>query len=179
MTLQWTNEPPMWREDNGVLTIRAAGRTDFWRKTHDGGIRDSGHFYFDGIEGNFSATVEIVGEYQDQYDQAGLMVRLDEATWLKCGIELKDGIQYASVVVTRDWSDWSVVKLDQPASIWMRLQRERNTLEVYFSLDGQSFQMLRQTFLTEASALTIGPMIAAPKGDGFQAVFKDFILRKS
>ena len=169
----------MWRDDNGVLTVRAEGGTDFWRKTHDGGIRDSGHFYFDRIENDFSASVEVVGEYQDQYDQAGLMVRLDEATWLKCGVELKDGIQYASVVVTRDWSDWSVVKLDHTASIWMRIQRRQNTLEVEFSMDGKTFQLLRQTHLTEASVLSVGPMIAAPKGDGFRAVFKDFKLRQA
>ena len=176
--MQWLNEPPMWRDDNGSLTVRAAGGTDFWRKTHGSGIRDSGHFYFDRVENDFSATVEIAGKYQDQYDQAGLMVRLDEATWLKCGVELKDGILYASVVVTREWSDWSVVKLDRPESIWLRVQRRQNTLEVDFSVNGQIFQLLRQTFLTEASGLTAGPMIAAPKGDGFQAVFKNFNLHR-
>lgn len=177
--MQWLNEPPNWQQDNRALTVRAAGGTDFWRKTHDSGIRDNGHLYFDRVESDFSATVEIGGEYRDQYDQAGLMVRLDEANWLKCGVELKDGIQYASVVVTRDWSDWSVVKLDRPASIWLRVQRRQSTLEVYFSLDGQTFQLLRQAFLTEASVLSVGPMIAAPKGDGFSAVFKDFSLRRN
>jgi regulation of enolase protein 1 (concanavalin A-like superfamily) len=171
--MQWLNEPPMWRENNGILTVRAAAKTDFWRKTHDSGIRDNGHFCFVPAKHDFSVAVEIVGEYQAQYDQAGLMVRLNEVTWLKCGVELKDGIQYASVVVTRDWSDWSVVRLDRPESIWFRVQRRQHTLEVEFSLDGEAFQMLRQTFLTEAPALDVGPMLAAPKGDGFLAVFKD------
>ncbi len=175
--MQWLNDPPTWREDNGILAVRAAAKTDFWRKTHDGGIRDNGHFYFDTAQHDFSAVLEIVGEYEEQYDQAGLMVRLDETTWLKCGVELKDGIQYASVVVTRDWSDWSVVRLDRPESIWFRVHRIQNTFEVEFSLDGEAYQMIRQAFLTEAPELQVGPMIAAPKGDGFRAVFKDFTVR--
>ena len=43
---------------------------------------------------------EFAGRHQ-QYDQAGLMVRLDPQHWLKCGIEYVDGRQCASAVVTR------------------------------------------------------------------------------
>ena len=176
--MQWLNEPPMWREEKGVLSVRAARKTDFWRKTHDGGIRDNGHFYYDLVENDFSASVEVIGQFQDQYDQAGLMLRLDEFTWLKCGVELKDGVQYASVVVTRDWSDWSIVKLDRPKSISLHVQRKRKAIEVAFSLDGREFQMMRQTFLTEAPVLNVGPVLAAPKGDGFDAVFRGWTLKR-
>jgi regulation of enolase protein 1 (concanavalin A-like superfamily) len=45
MTLHWQNEPPAWSADGGRIAVTTAPQTDFWRKTHDGGIRDSGHFY--------------------------------------------------------------------------------------------------------------------------------------
>jgi regulation of enolase protein 1 (concanavalin A-like superfamily) len=42
------------------------------------------------------------------------MIRVDETIWLKTGIEFVDGVQHISAVVTRDYSDWSVVKLSAP-----------------------------------------------------------------
>ena len=32
------------------------------------------------------------------------MVRIDASNWMKCGLELVDGIGHASVVVTREFS---------------------------------------------------------------------------
>lgn len=49
------------------------------------------------------------------------MLREAERNWLKCRIEFINGLQQASVVVTRDYSDWSVVPLqDNPTSVWLR-----------------------------------------------------------
>ena len=41
--MEWLNTPPEWREDGGVLTVVSGDRTDFWRETHYGFIRDDGH----------------------------------------------------------------------------------------------------------------------------------------
>src|SRR5262245_48824521 len=123
--MSWHNPPPSWDERDGVLIVTTAPQTDFWRKTHYGFGRDSGHFYGREWRGDFVAEVKVGGAYRDLYDQAGLMVRVDEATWLKCGIELVDGVQQASVVVTRDYSDWSVLPLTaNPPAIWLRLTRK-------------------------------------------------------
>ena len=83
---------------------------------------------------------------------------------------------HASVVVTRDWSDWSVVRLEKPSSIWFRMERQGATFEIAYSLDGQSFGMIRQAYLTESANLNVGPMIAAPKGEGFEAKFEEFTI---
>lgn len=89
----------------GTISITSGQRTDFWRKTHYGFIRDDGHFYYEQVKGDFIVEVKVSGQYEELYDQAGLMVRLDEANWLKCGIEFVEGVQQVSAVVTRDYSD--------------------------------------------------------------------------
>lgn len=176
--MEWYNEPPTWHADAHTITLTAAPRTDFWRKTHDGGMRDNGHFFFERVTGDFTAEVKVRAGYAALYDQAGLMVRLDEATWLKCGIEFFEGVQHASAVVTRDYSDWSVVPLvPAPPALWLRVTRAGGTLEVRTSLDGATYRLLRQAYLTDAPAVSVGVMACAPTGDGFTAVFEGFAVR--
>ena len=169
--MDWLNEPAQWDWRDGVLSVAAGAKTDFWRKTHDGGMRDNGHFWHRPIVGDCVVTVKVEGDYQSQYDQAGLMARVDETTWLKTGVEQKDGVPYASVVVTRDWSDWSVVALEHASPVWFRLRRHEVTYELEYSSDGTEFVMLRQAFLTERDSVAVGPMLASPTGDQLRVEF--------
>lgn len=171
--MQWHNEPPAW-----TIQVTAGPKTDFWRKTHYGFIRDSGHFYYQQVEGDFIAEVKVSGDYAALYDQAGLMVRVDEANWLKCGIEFVDGVQQASAVVTREFSDWSVVPLTHnPPSVWLRVTRKAEAVEVCYSLDGKRYTMLRMAYLVPVRAMQVGLMCAAPEGNGFPAIFEGFVIR--
>jgi uncharacterized protein len=178
----WLNEPSQWKLENegAELAMTTGGKTDFWRVTRHGFIKDDGHFYGFSVEGDFTATVRVAGEYGQLYDQAGLMVRESEKVWLKCGVEFVEGVQQASAVITREVSDWSVLPLpDNPPFIWIRVQRFGSAVEVFFSRDGSHFTLIRQAFLSSSSSLLVGPMAAAPQGDGFQAHFSQFHLQLS
>ena len=178
--LQWSHEPQNWSASGDTVTITSDPKTDYWRKTHYGFIRDNGHFYHRQVDGDFVADVTFRGEYVDQYDQAGLMVRVDEATWIKCGIEFVDGVQHISAVVTRDYSDWSVTPLPQnPPQTWLRVVRQGSTIEVFYALDGANYAMIRTAFLSEASSARVGLMCASPDGDGFTVTFEDFAIQTS
>jgi len=176
--MHWLNEPTSWSADDDVITIISEAQTDFWRKTHYGFIRDNGHFYYQFAPGDFAVEVKVSGQYRALYDQAGLMVRLDSANWLKCGVEYVGDVQQASAVVTRDYSDWSMSPLlDNPESIWLRISRTGPALEVQFSLDGENYFLLRMAYLTSAT-VQVGIMCASPDGDGFTAVFENFRLER-
>lgn len=179
MTLHWYNEPPTWAAQDGTITLTTAPQTDFWRKTHYGFIRDSGHFYYQEITGDFALETRLTATYETLYDQAGLMVRLDETTWIKCGIELVGGVQHLSAVVTRDFSDWSVIPLpERPPTLWLRLTRRSETVEIHYSLDGNIYHMLRLAYFTTIESVQAGIMAASPEGKGFAAVFEDFNLSR-
>jgi regulation of enolase protein 1 (concanavalin A-like superfamily) len=83
-------------------------KTDFWQKTHYGFERDSGHFLGVSVSEEFTARVRVQGEFRSLYDQAGLMLRIDETRWIKTGVEFTDGERFLSTVVTNGSSDWSV-----------------------------------------------------------------------
>lgn len=173
--MQWNNEPPAWQLVTNGLYLTTGARTDFWRKTHYGFIRDNGHFYYAMVTGDFTVEVKITGQYRVLYDQAGIMVRENESVWLKCGIEFVEGIQNVSAVVTRDFSDWSVVPLLQPpVSIWLRVQRRAEAIDIQYSLDGKQYQMLRLAHLTQSDTVQVGLMAASPQGEGCEIKFEDF-----
>ena len=58
--MEWLNEPPEWSEADGTLTVATGDRTDFWRKTHYGFIRDNACALIRpsvcGVSGHVSAT---------------------------------------------------------------------------------------------------------------------------
>lgn len=179
VNMDWLNEPATWKHQNGVLTVHTAPKSDFWRKTHYGFVRDNGHFYGQPVTGDFVAEVKVSGNYHDLYDHAGLMVRLDEATWIKCGIEFFEGSQHVSAVVTRDYSDWSVIPAPHnPPALWLRVTRTGEAIEIKYSFDGQSYRLLRQAHLTEAPTLSAGPMCASPEGNGFDVTFEGFSIKQ-
>jgi regulation of enolase protein 1 (concanavalin A-like superfamily) len=175
----WINEPPRWSEESGSLTLETAHGCDFWRRTQYGFIRDDGHFRAHEVSGDFSATVEVEGRYETLYDQAGLMVRVDEERWMKCGIEFFEDRQFASVVVTREYSDWSVTPVPGlPDRMRFRVTRSGDTLEIFWSRPGEPWTMMRTAYLPMGATVKVGPMAASPERAGFVARFLDFRIEQ-
>lgn len=177
--MKWLNEPEGWNTlADGAIEFTTAPSTDFWQKTHYGFQRDNGHFYYENVRGNFQAAVKVSGNYRDLYDHAGLMVRIDAANWLKCGIEFVDGGQKMSAVYTREFSDWSVTPLaGNPPAVFLRLSREDETFQVHYSLDGETFTLHRLGYLAAGDSVMVGIMAAAPDGNGFGVKFENYRLK--
>jgi regulation of enolase protein 1 (concanavalin A-like superfamily) len=170
--MTWLNPPASEYYDSGTLTARCKGKTDFWRKTFYGYINDNGHFLHLPARGEFTFQARINGNYGQLYDQAGLMVRLDEKHWMKCGTELVDGKRWASVVFTHDFSDWSTMEdLSQNGAVYWRVVRQKDSLEAQISKDGEKFMTVRQGYFPAKVPVEVGVMCAAPEGSGFDAVF--------
>jgi regulation of enolase protein 1 (concanavalin A-like superfamily) len=177
-SMQWHSEPPNWQANEGRITVTVAGGTDFWRKTHYGFIRDNGHFGYIPIEDDFVVEVQVTGAYRELYDQAGLMLRSDAEHWIKTGIEYVHGVQYVSAVVTNDFSDWSVAPLaGSPPTIWLRVVRKAEAVEIFYALDGATYTLLRLAYLPPSPRIDVGVMCAAPDGSGFEVAFEGFQVR--
>lgn len=188
MNFTWLNPPKTWSTESMTdLKVHTDPGTDFWQKTHNGHERDNGHFYYEEFMGDvdFIASVGIRGKYQDLYDHGGLMIRIDDKNWLKCGVEYVRGQQFASVVTTiNGWSDWSIVRIQSPEILKIRLKRHGQSAIVEFAEnDNDDFQMMRKSYfpkVEENQKLMFGLMCCSPctTGSGFDINFVDFNFQK-
>lgn len=170
---EWLNEPKIWSANGTSLELTTELETDFWQTTHYGFQHDNGHAYLTEVTGDFCAEVAFTGRYEELYDQAGILVRIDRKNWIKAGIEFTDGMMHLSTVVTREISDWSVVPLHDhnPADpVFVRLMRQADAVRVQYHLGDQSWQMTRLCPFPSADARA-GPTACSPTRQGFEASF--------
>ncbi|MUL35390.1 DUF1349 domain-containing protein [Gloeocapsopsis dulcis] len=178
--MKWLNEPAHWSSSGNQIIVNTLPKTDFWRVTHYGFIRDNGHFYYDQVNTDFVVEVEIHGEYKDLYDQAGIMVRSDENHWIKTGIEYVEGLQHSiSAVVTHNYSDWSVTPLlTPPPSLRLRVERRKEAIHIFYVDASLKYSLLRLAYFPTMQEVQVGIMCASPEGSGYQVVFDDYRLTK-
>jgi uncharacterized protein len=175
----WLNPPSHWRQLDGDLIVTTDDRTDFWRKTEYGFIRDSGHFAYRTVVGDFSVEVTFAAEYRTLYDQAGLMIRLDANRWIKAGVEFVDQSTNFSTVVTNDTSDWSLIPFSgvpDVEAVRARLVRKGSTVSTAFRrLDGH-WQTARVAGFPSERRCQVGVMCCSPERAGLEVRFSDFVV---
>ncbi|MDG3576084.1 DUF1349 domain-containing protein [Rhizobium sp. YJ-22] len=177
--MSWLHEPPHSEMRDGTLTLRTALHTDFWQNTYYGFEHDNGHFLHETRRGDFMMEVRFSGQYEALYDQAGLMIRADARHWMKCGIELTDGHQHLSVVVTNRHSDWSAIRLPTPPqAMRLRVTRMFDALFIqYRGDDADNWTMARLAYFPpEFETLQAGIMACSPQREGFEARFSAFSI---
>lgn len=170
--LSWLNEA-RWQVRGDELQVTTAAETDFWRQTHYGFVRDSGHLLHTAPLHDCTVQVRVRGEYQALYDQAGLMLRAGPDAWLKAGVEYVGQYQL-SAVVTRPYSDWSVRPAGTPSAVDLKLTRRGDALSVQVRLPDEDWQLLRLSYWPPDLPAVVGVYACSPQRAGFRATFSDF-----
>lgn len=177
--MEWLNEPAKWSSNGIELNVATEGSTDFWRVTGEGidAIRDNGHLYGETISGDFDLSVDVQGNLKDQYDQAGVMVRVSDRQWFKTGVEFLNGRPRFSTVVTFDYSNWMIADLPESFhQLSIHVEYRGNAVEVHRAVDGGPEEFLAHIYLPPGEDKFAGVMCAAPKGHGFDVTFRNFLL---
>lgn len=173
---EWFNEPSTWSLDGDTLNVTTNPKTDFWRNTHYGFTRDSGHCFGVRTQGDFTAQVRIRGQFHALYDQAGLMVRVDKSTWLKAGVEFTDDVLMMSSVLTAGQSDWAIgAPIAAADGFWMRATVAQGVLRVQYSIDGKTWPLLRLAPFPSAAHYFVGPVCCTPERGGLNVEFSSFM----
>jgi uncharacterized protein len=178
--LRWLNPPPTWTVDVALpaLTVQPAAATDFWQETHYGFRADNGHFLFTEIGGDFAITTKVRFHPVHQYDQAGLMVRLDSHCWIKTTVEYEPHgpARLGAVVTNHGFSDWSVQDFPRETrEVCLRIRKEASDFIIEFAAnEAADWNQMRIAHLNlETTApLSAGLYACSPKGAGFRAEFE-------
>ena len=172
---RWLNEPATWTAGNDHLTVVTDRGTDFWRETHYGFTRDSGHFFGCDAPAAFTAQLRVRARYDALYDQAGVMVRLDAERWIKAGIEMADGQALLSSVLTAGRSDWATGAYDcDPTDFWVRATVGDGVVRLQLSPDGRRWPLARLAPFPVAASYRVGPMCCTPERAGLEVEFSAF-----
>jgi uncharacterized protein len=172
--MEWLNEPASWQRNGDVLRVSVDPGTDFWRATGYGYVHDNGHVYGDRLRGDLDVSVRIRGAFASQYDQAGIMLRADDETWLKTGLEFFEGRPRLSTVLTARWSSWMVADLPPGTDeVTLRVSRRGDAVEVRYVAGDGAAELAALVFMPPDREMLAGIMCAAPEGTGFSVAFHD------
>jgi hypothetical protein len=167
----WLNPPATVAVDGADLVVTAVAGSDFWQDTYYGFRRDSGHALLAPFQQGQAIEVSFLLDYEQLYDQAGLLVRADERTWVKAGVEISDGVPQLAAVVTHGSSDWSTAEIADWVGkvVTLRASWDRDALILRARTDGP-WRMLRLARFAAATA-SAGPYCAAPERAGLTVRF--------
>ncbi len=182
-TFEWHCEPPEWQLQpaNDGLRVRTAAETDFWQRTSYGFRADNGHLFAAPVATDFRVEVRVKWAPARQYDQAGLMVRVDPECWIKTSIELEPGeMNRLGAVVTRNgYSDWSTQDVPRGISEYrLRIERRSVAYTIEASLDDAHWSQIRLAYMPARADNTVlcGVYACSPKGSGLEATFSEFVI---
>lgn len=165
---RWTHPPAGVVEERGDLVVAAVEGSDAWRITSYGFVHDSEHALLAPFAVGTAVEVEFTAAFSEQFDQAGVFVRVSDDRWVKAGVEFADGRPQVGAVVTDGMSDWSLAPVPEWADrrILVRVSRGADALTVRAGLVGAALQLVRVLPLPAEVSAEAGPFVCAPTRAG-------------
>lgn len=175
----WLNYPLDVEFSNGEMAVTAIAESDFWRKTAYGFVHDSAHALLIEFPDSSAIEVSFILDFDQMWDQAGLLVFADEERWTKAGIEHADGALQIGAVVTDVNSDWSTAPIEEwfGREVSFRASRQGNAVTVRAKCDalGAPWKLVRLFPIDPTLNWKAGPHVAAPSRAGLTVRFTQFL----
>jgi len=170
---EWTNQPAAVVEQEGDLLVTAAESSDAWRITSYGFIHDTEHALLAPFPQDSAMEVEFTAALSQQFDQAGIFVRVGPEHWIKAGVEFADGAAQLGAVVTDRFSDWPLAPVPDwnGGRVRIRISRVGDALTIRAAANGGELQLVRVVPLDPELIAVAGPFTCAPTRAGLTVPF--------
>ncbi|MET8836341.1 DUF1349 domain-containing protein [Micromonospora sp. NPDC004540] len=169
----WLNPPARADSADDGLLVEPRGGSDFWRRTSYGFVHDDGSALLAPFPVDSAVEVSFRLDYAAQFDQAGVLVRVDERRWTKAGVEVSDGQPQVGAVVTDERSDWSVAPVPDWSGrdVTVRVSRAGDALTVRARVDAEPWRLVRVAPLDPEAEAAAGPYCCSPSRGGLVVRF--------
>lgn len=166
--LTWHHPPVKWETlPEGGIRVTVPAKADYFRDPAGAINNDNAPFLWKPVTGDFIAQAHVRPDFNFTYDSGVLMVRHDEQNWAKLCFERTDfGTTAAVSVVTRGVSDDANGADLAVPDIWLQIARSGNVFALHYSLDGQSWRMVRIFNLPVPPTVQVGVVAQCPIGPG-------------
>ncbi|WP_341717409.1 DUF1349 domain-containing protein [Micromonospora sp. FIMYZ51] len=178
-SIEWSSgswrQPPVrvTEEPDGSLSVEPAAGSDLWRHTSYGFVHEDAPALLAPFPTGSAVEVDLRLDYAEQFDQAGVLVWVDDRNWVKAGVEVSDGQPQVGAVVTRESSDWSVAPVPDWAGreVSVRVSRCGDALTVRARVAGEPWRLVRLAPLAPDATAFAGPYCCAPSRAGLTVRF--------
>lgn len=174
----WTNAPAAAVTDGDALVVTAVESSDAWRTTAYGFVHDTEHALLSPLDPGTAMEVAFTGDFVEEFDQAGVFVRVSDEEWTKAGVEYADGALQLGAVVTHRFSDWSVAPVADWAGtrVTVRVSRSGDALTIRARSGDEPFRLVRIAHLDPSAIAEAGPLICAPSRGDLAVRFESWTL---
>lgn len=136
-------------------------------------------FLYTEVEGDFVFRAKVRPNFKSVYDACALMVIQDEKLWAKAAFEKSDfGTTAAVCVVTNGISDDANGCNIEQDEVWLQIVRVGDVFCTHYSLDGETFYMVRLFHLPVEKRVKVGVEAQSPAGEGGLRFYTDISIEK-
>ncbi len=170
----WLNKPSDWSVKDGVLTIKAGEKTDWYiAPTGTDQVSTSPLLLFPAPK-NFWFSAKVTVDFKSLFDAGALVLYVDEKNWVKFAFESPNGKTGSIIsVVTRGLSDDNTGAPIEGNSVYLEVSKTGQAIFLFYSTDGKKWNVTRAFNLGPEQPLQFGFSAQSPKGAGSTVTFSD------
>lgn len=171
----WQNVPVAWKLEEGLLTLTAGKKTDWFSWPGGGYVANSSPRLLFKAASDFMFSTKVNVDSHVTYDAGCIALYGAQSLWAKLCLERQDGGRLDVIsVVTNGKSDDATSFPAAGTSIYLKVAKADGAIFFYASEDGKAWTIVRKFNLESKDGLWAGFSAQSPDGNGASASFTDF-----
>lgn len=128
----------------------------------------------------FTLTARVTPTFLETYDAGALYIWVKDDLWLKMAMEMDERRRTRMVTVrTTGTSDDNNHEVIAERGVHMKISSDTQTVGFYYSMDNQSWQLIRLFRNEYPEKIWLGVSAQSPLGNGTSATFEDVSLTQT
>jgi regulation of enolase protein 1 (concanavalin A-like superfamily) len=173
-SLRWRSAPEDWAQAEGVLTIRAGQKSDWFLNPSSAAKTMNAPALLMSVGQLCMLSARVTVDAKATFDAGVLCVYQADDVWAKLCFERSPQGQLMIVsVVTRGTSDDANSVPIEGNTVYLRLSKLDSAYAFHYSQDGNEWTLVRHFSLGGQSDVEIGFLAQSPTGDGCTVEFSE------